>query len=111
LHSAVSKSFLCLALWSGKNAIVGAFWTTGSLQSLTGVPRSLIGLDINADLVYAPELIEHLGNPLKCLECSAAASRRDGPIVIETPNRIDIDTIVEALVTAARTLLESIPDG
>jgi SAM-dependent methyltransferase len=103
---------------------------------LAGISRTILGLDINADLVrvasadgfnvrtgdaesfldetgarrfdliYAPDLIEHLGNPLKCLECCAAAIRPGGLIVMETPNPIGINTIVKALVTGGKDSLE-----
>jgi hypothetical protein len=67
---------------------------------LKTIARSLVGIDINEelisvarddgypviygdaenfvgsyDLIYAPDLIEHLGNPLRCLKCCAAALR------------------------------------
>jgi 2-polyprenyl-3-methyl-5-hydroxy-6-metoxy-1,4-benzoquinol methylase len=90
---------------------------------LNTIARSLVGIDINEelisvarddgypviygdaenfsgsyDLIYAPDLIEHLGNPLRCLKCCAAALRPGGLIIMETPNPNGINYLLKALV-------------
>jgi 2-polyprenyl-3-methyl-5-hydroxy-6-metoxy-1,4-benzoquinol methylase len=97
---------------------------------LKTIASSLVGIDINRelisvasedgypviygdaenfagsyDLIYAPDLIEHLGNPLRCLECCAAAVRPGGLIVMETPNPNGINYLLKALVAGSASAI------
>lgn len=97
------------------------FW---DFDYLTRTARSLVGLDLNEelaavaradgfnvqtgnaedfggeyDIIYAPDLIEHLGNVGKCLDCCARVLRPGGRIIMETPNPIAVNVILKALIT------------
>jgi SAM-dependent methyltransferase len=51
------------------------------------------------DIVYSADLIEHLGRPLDFLICAARSLRRDGCIIVETPNPLGINVLLKGLVT------------
>lgn len=93
-------------------------------EYLTGIARKVLGIDNNADLVrlaaqdgwnvvvgdaeqlshvnerydviYAMDLIEHLGSPLSMLKGAAALLRPEGRLVVETPNVFSLPNLVKA---------------
>lgn len=50
------------------------------------------------DLIVAGDLIEHLSNPGRFLECSAAHLEPEGRVVITTPNPFNIEQFAQALL-------------
>lgn len=54
--------------------------------------------DISFDVVVAGELIEHLSNPGRFLECARENLASDGKLVLSTPNLWTLDRAIAAIV-------------
>jgi 2-polyprenyl-3-methyl-5-hydroxy-6-metoxy-1,4-benzoquinol methylase len=60
--------------------------------------------DTKFDAIFAGDVIEHLSNPGKFLDCCAACLKEDGRLLITTPNCFNLFNIVEKIAKGEPTV-------